>query len=293
MRHYLRYLYWTPPGVWESEIRPRLDAAARQNPGWSPWITLLEATLREVAGPVWPVARLRLRPRRPAAAPLLVGAAVSLDLPAVRHWVRRFLKRLRQDAGGRPATRAAIRHLDALAFFEAALCLDEPLGAVAFLAAMPLLQACGQFCSGQFPAAWPYGYCPVCGLWPALAELCGLEGAQRLRCARCGAAWGTTWLGCPYCGERDHQRLGVLVPEGSGETRKVATCLSCKGYLKTLTTLQASPGYAIPLDDLATIDLDIASMERGYTRPQQLGYHLAVRVGERRGRWRFYFDWRS
>ena len=89
------------------------------------------------------------------------------------------------------------------------------------------------------------------------------------------------------------QRLGFLVPEGRGETRKVATCLSCKGYLKTLTTLQASPGYAVPLDDLATIDRDIAAMERGYTRPQQLGYHLDVRVGERRGRWRFCFDWRS
>jgi hypothetical protein len=76
--------------------------------------------------------------------------------------------------------------------------------------------------------------------------------------------------------------VGFLVPEGSGETRNVATCLSCKGYLKTLTTLQASPGYAIPLDDLATIDLDIAAMERGYTRPQQLGYRLDVRMGERR-----------
>ena len=233
---------------------------------------------------------------------------VSIDPPAIRHWVRRLLKHLRQDAKGRLATRAASRRLDALAFFEAALCLDEPrlgeeakkvgidpaaLGAVAFLTAMPLLHACGQFLSGQLPAAWPYGYCPVCGVWPTLAELCGLERAHRLRCGRCGTGWRTTWLRCPYCGEYDHQRLGFLVPEGSVETRKVATCLSCKGYLKTLTTLQASPGYAIPLDDLATIDLDIAAMERGYARPQQLGYRLDFRVSERCGRWRFCFGWRA
>jgi FdhE protein len=78
--------------------------------------------------------------------------------------------------------------------------------------------------------------------------------------------------------------LGFLVPEDNGETRRVATCLSCKGYLKTLATLQPSPAYAVPLDDLATIDLDIAAMERGYTRPQQLGYRVDIRVTEHRER---------
>jgi len=35
-------------------------------------------------------------------------------------------------------------------------------------------------------AAWQQGYCPVCGAWPILAELRGVELARYLRCAACG-----------------------------------------------------------------------------------------------------------
>ena len=35
-------------------------------------------------------------------------------------------------------------------------------------------------------AVWQQGYCPICGGWPLLAELRGIELAQYLRCAACG-----------------------------------------------------------------------------------------------------------
>src|SRR4030095_9508813 len=66
----------------------------------------------------------------------------------------------------------------------------QALAAVAQLLVLPLLQACGRHLASQVPAAWPHGYCPVCGAWTTLAELRGLEQARRLRCSRCGGRWG-------------------------------------------------------------------------------------------------------
>jgi FdhE protein len=99
-------------------------------------------------------------------------------------------------------------------------------------------------------------------------------------------------LRCPYCGESDHQRLGTLVPEEGGQTRKVSVCVTCKGYLKVLTTLQGSPGKALVRDDLGSIDLDIAALERGYRRPQQPGYACKTHLLAPPSRLGTFFGWR-
>lgn len=300
----------TTSRFWHDEIRPRLAATAQQTPEWQPWLKLLEATLHEMHEPGWAAATPQLLLDRPAGAPLLTGASLSLDRRLIQNWVWRLLRQASRDVGSSIARPTAFdpRALDALALLEAAICQDEArlvalaaticldpvaLDAVAHLAAMPLLQACGRSLAGQIPAAWSHGYCPICGFWPTLAELRGLERAHRLRCARCGADWGMTWLRCPYCGESDHQRLAFLVPADNGETRRVVTCVTCKGYLKTLTTLQANPGYALVLEDLATVDLDIVALECGYTRPKRPSYTLGLRLLAAPSRLRTLLGWRS
>jgi FdhE protein len=75
-------------------------------------------------------------------------------------------------------------------------------------------------------------------------------------------------LWCTYCGERDHRKLGSLVPEGEGDMLKVETCESCRGYLKSLATLQAMPPFELLLRDLETVELDLVAVERGYGRPK-------------------------
>jgi FdhE protein len=192
-----------------------------------------------------------------------------------------------------PLTTVNTRSLDALALLEAAICQDEIrlahlsqieavnaglLAAVMQLAALPLLQACGRHLDRHVPATWAEGYCPVCGAWPTLAEVQGLERAQRWRCGRCGSGWGLAILRCPYCGEANHQRLGSLRAEDNEATCTVDTCATCKGYVKTRTTLQAVPTYAVILEDLATVDWDLVALERGYTRPNQPGYSLRVHL---------------
>jgi FdhE protein len=89
-----------------------------------------------------------------------------------------------------------------------------------------------------------------------------------------------TWLRCVHCGERDHEKLGSLVPEEAAETQKVETCASCRGYLKVLTTLEASSHLDLLLRDLDTVDLDLVALDRGYARPPGPGFALEVRVAD-------------
>jgi FdhE protein len=127
------------------------------------------------------------------------------------------------------------------------------------------------------------GYCPVCGAWPAFAEARGIERSRHLRCGRCGSEWQGRGLYCLYCGMTDHRELVSLVPENSGSNSVIDACTHCRGYLKTFTTLQGSPPDKIILDDLASVELDVAAVEQGYKRPQGAGYLLNITVSENSG----------
>jgi FdhE protein len=222
-------------------------------------------------------------------------------------WVRHLIKLA--AANVTPSlSLVTVNQESVLELMEAALCQDstrvatlaQAIGAepqvlltIGHLSVLPLLQTCGQHLAPRVPSTWSAGYCPICGAWPALAEVRGLEHRRALRCARCGSDWRTTWLCCPFCGESDHRRLGVLMPEDNGTTRKIDVCTTCKGYVKTLTTLQAWPASIIPLEDLATIDLDVVALNRGYTRPARAAYYLATRLIVKSGHWRSMFGWRA
>ncbi len=64
--------------------------------------------------------------------------------------------------------------------------------------------------------------------------------------------------------------------------RKVEVCKTCKGYLKGLTTVRALAPWAILLDDLMSVHLDVAALERGYERPGRPGYSLDAKIAARR-----------
>src|SRR5689334_16679469 len=46
---------------------------------------------------------------------------------------------------------------------------------------------------------WSHGYCPLCGSWPALAEVA--DSRRVLRCSFCALAWTPDVYACAYCGE--------------------------------------------------------------------------------------------
>ncbi len=263
------------------EIQTRVADARRWHPESEAWLALLEAALAESEnGSAWEAAVPQPAPDRPVKAPLLHSAHIKVDARAARRWVTRL------------AARANVGRVDAVAVLEAGVRQDNPdppaLRVVAQMAAMPLLHACARLLAGELPANWWEGYCPLCGAWPVLVEYLGLERKRQLRCGRCGTGWALPMLRCAFCDETDHEQLGYLAADGGGggggggggaeEMRKVEVCKTCRGYVKGLTTVRALAPWAILLDDLATVHLDVVAIERGYERPARPGYPLEVRV---------------
>ena len=274
---------------------PTADALAREHPEYRGWLDVLAAAADEAARTAWVYAV----PGAPAAgAPRLAGATLTLDPAVAAAWLGRLLD---VAAASAPALAGAAHRLDALVALEAAIALDtsridaladtagiprEPLRAVLPVAAYPWLERCGARFADHAVADHAQGWCPVCGAWAALAEARGLEGARRLRCGRCGGDWRAEWLRCPFCGVDEHGRLRGLVGETPGETRRADGCEACGAWVKTVTTLSAAGVGELRLLDLATVELDVAALERGWKRPSGLGAPLGVRVVARqRRRW--------
>jgi formate dehydrogenase accessory protein FdhE len=118
------------------------------------------------------------------------------------------------------------------------------------------------------PAAeWRQGVCPGCGQGPALAELRGLEQGRFLRCGWCAAGWEVPRQFCPRCGTTDYRHLAYLQIEGEESRRRVAVCHACHGYVKTVNVLTGPPPVGVLVNDVATLDLDLAAAERGFGAP--------------------------
>jgi FdhE protein len=286
----------TAPGV-RTDTGARLAELERLRPEWHAWFRLLGEAERALDDGGW---RAPLgeavpsdRSAAPADAPLLHGRALKVNPGVAQRLVRRLASTAAAgdltDAaslrGYRPSTADAVALIGAAvrqdlaelaALADAAGVEPGPLMSVAHLAALPLLHSCGRQLADQVSRSWPHGYCPICAAWPILAERRGLDRSRRLRCARCAAGWEVQWLYCIYCGEREHERLGSLVPEDGGETLKVETCASCRGYLKSFATLQGIPPFELLLRDLETVEFDLVAVERGYGRPEDSGFMLEV-----------------
>jgi FdhE protein len=281
----------TAPGL-RTDSATRLAELERQRPEWQTWLTLLGETERALRDPGW---RAPLNDRELEGvlavtsdrAPLLHGMTLAIDADRVEALVRRLASKASPGESYRPssvdATRlvlAALRQdLEAIEALASGAGIDRGvLTSIAHLAAFPLLQSCGRELENRIPRSWKHGYCPICAAWPILAERRGLDRTRRLRCGRCGGEWQVQWLCCIYCGEREHEHLASLVPDEQGERLNVETCSSCRGYLKSVATLQRIPPFELLLQDLETVELDLVALDRGYGRPEESGFPLEIRL---------------
>lgn len=266
----------------------------RQYPDWQPWLTVIEEVLREATDSKWETLVAEPPDSQESKVPLLAGATLSMDIAAISRWSERLMRVAYRSGAPNMSTLNRVQHklLNSVDLFKSSLCqngkwireaaveLDvdaDALQAVALLIPVPFLQACNRRWASSIAESWTEGYCPVCGAWPAFAEVRGIERSRYLRCGRCGGGWQSRCLSCSYCGMTDHEQLVSLVPE-QGTMRVIEACKRCCGYVKTFTTLQASPTARVILDDLASVDLDIAALEHGYKRPQEPGYGFDIMV---------------
>ena len=272
-----------------------VDALMRERPEWQPWLAVVDQILREAQSDRCDEAVAVPAERRDPLAPLLADATITVPARLVRRVLERALR----------VTSAASADVDVLALLAASLRHDEAAMAdvatrvgidveafqsSAALLAVPLLHSCRRRLASNVTPGWVEGYCPLCASWPAFAEVLGIERSRQFRCGRCGSAWHARHLLCAYCGTVDHNDLATLVPEKAGSHASIDACKRCGGYVKTFTRLQASAPETVILDDLASVDLDMAALEIGYTRPAGPGrpFDVSVRDGGTSG----LFGWR-
>ena len=257
---------------------------AQVDPAWQPWLDLLDVALEEGGGRAWSSAVVPADDR-PEGAPMLHEAVVRIDGNRAKRLLRRLGEMSGVRAGSDVDPSAAIR----AAASRDARALEHMAGrsnasvdaftAVALVAAMPLLMAGAKALDARAANVWQRGYCPVCGSWPSLAELRGIERERRLRCGCCGSDWPLPPLRCVFCRELDHEKLGALQPEGEEQLRRVETCETCRGYLKSVATYGALSTRTLVLLDLTTVPLDLVARERGYTRPARPGWAPVIEAG--------------
>jgi FdhE protein len=111
---------------------------------------------------------------------------------------------------------------------------------------------------------WRRAPCPLCGSSPTLSEIQGKEGERHLRCGMCGADWAYLRLKCAHCANSDYKSLGYITVEGEQEKYSLQTCEACHNYIKVIVTFEPTPVDLLPVEDLATLHLDLIATERGY-----------------------------
>jgi FdhE protein len=273
----------------------RLADLERQRPEWQAWLRLLGEVEREASDAHWSSAADESDDATPPSsdAPLLHQRVLRIDAGHIQQLMQRLAVAASALDGAtslreyHPSVPEVLKLMGASVRQQedeiTALAAERELSAgalasVTHLAALPVLRSSGQALQGRTPPHWPHGYCPICAAWPIFAERRGLDRSRRLRCGRCAAEWAVEWLYCIYCGERDHERLAYLEPEGRGEMLRVETCSRCKGYLKSISSLQGFPAFELLLQDLETVELDLVALDRGYQRPQLSGFVLDTQV---------------
>lgn len=112
---------------------------------------------------------------------------------------------------------------------------------------------------------WLRGYCPICGSLPQMSELKG-EGQRYFLCSFCDFTWPSERLKCPFCENKEHEKLHYFYAEGQ-ETYRIDLCDNCKQYIKTVDSRKLDYEPDLNLEDIVTTHLDILATEKGFKRP--------------------------
>ena len=139
----------------------------------------------------------------------------------------------------------------------------DMFGQVIALAMRPFLSRCAEVLQ-QRPelSTWTHAHCALCGGEPDLAVI--TPSAERhLICSRCSLRWKFEPLTCPYCRNSDRAKITSFATT-DGQYR-VYACDVCHRYLKAYDGRRATRPVMPVVDSVATLPLDAAAIQRGYT----------------------------
>ena len=140
---------------------------------------------------------------------------------------------------------------------------DAVVGQVLGLAMRPFLSRCAEVLQQREELAlWTHPHCGLCGGEPDFAVI--TPSAERhLICGRCTLRWKYEPLTCPYCGNSERTRItSFATPDGR---YRVYACDVCKRYLKAYDGRRATRPVMPMVDTVATLPLDAAAIQRGYS----------------------------
>jgi len=145
------------------------------------------------------------------------------------------------------------------------LSADVPAGLdqVLVLALRPFLVRCAEALAHVVDAtSWTHGHCPFCGWEPDFAYITPAA-ERRLICGRCLAQWAFDAIACPYCANADRSRITSFATRDG--LYRVYACDACHRYLKAYDGRHTTRPVMVAVDTIATLPLDAAAMQRGYS----------------------------
>ena len=136
------------------------------------------------------------------------------------------------------------------------------LDQVLTLAMRPFLSRCAEVLQRSDLSFWTHSYCALCGGDPDLSVI--TPAAERhLICSRCTLRWKFEPLTCPFCHNSDRSRItSFATPDGQ---YRVYACDVCHKYLKAYDGRRATRPVMPIVDSVATLPLDAAAIQRGYS----------------------------
>jgi hypothetical protein len=127
----------------------------------------------------------------------------------------------------------------------------------------PFLSRCAEVLQQRAElSVWTHSHCALCGGQPDFSVI--TPSAERhLICGRCELRWKWESLACPYCRNSDRAKItSFATPDGQ---YRVYACDVCRRYLKAYDGRRASRPVMPIVDAVATLPLDAAAIQRGYS----------------------------
>lgn len=111
-------------------------------------------------------------------------------------------------------------------------------------------------------SVWTHTTCPACGADPDFAVI-SRDGRRHLSCHRCRAQWPCHAWACPRCENMDQSTISSFASRDG--LYRIYACGKCQRYLKAFDCRNAPRPFVPEVDLIATIPLDAAAIQKGFT----------------------------
>ncbi len=142
---------------------------------------------------------------------------------------------------------------------------QDALSEVFNFAMRPFLSRCAEVLQQHADLAlWTHPHCALCGGSPDFGVI--TPSAERhLICGRCALRWKFEPLTCPFCANADRSRITSFAARLGDADYRVYACDVCQRFLKVFDARRATRPVMPVVDAVATLPLDAAAMQRGYS----------------------------